>query len=422
MAGERDDRKTGHIAALGMKAQAGASVITSFAEARAILRSDVMLQGGVGGEVIVDAGQQSIFFLDGEPHRRRRAAVARFFTPKAISDRYRIVMESTTDSLIAQLRGEGRGRLDAMSFQLAVNVAAEIVGLTNSSRIGMAERIRKTLACGIEGSDAGHLTRGVRWIGAVYYAVSFLLLDMLPAVFARRRARQEDVISHLLDEGYSLKALLLECLTYAAGGMLTTREFIVMAGWHLLERNDLRARFLSCDEGDQIAILEEILRLEPVASVLHRKAGADVTIAEREIDVGGVCALDIRAANSDETVAGSCPHMIDPDRAKRMRVPGSYMSFGDGRHRCLGAQVAMQESRVFLDRLLRLPGIRLVGTPTIIWQASIGTYEIRDANISCERSDLAGASQLMRSPAVTCGTSGHSRAYASKPGTRAARH
>ncbi len=291
-------------------------------------------------------------------------------------------MESSTDELIGRLRRDGRAQLDALSFQLAVNVAGEIVGLTNSSRTGMAERIRKTLANGIGDSADGPVKRGIRWLGAVYYALSFLLLDVLPAVAARRKVRQEDVISHLLDEGYGIKAMLIECLTYAGAGMLTTREFIVIAAWHLLERDNLRERFLAGSEDDQIAILEEILRLEPIASILHRKAAEDV--AGQGPRKGAVCALDIRAANRDEAATGACPHKIDPDRAKRMGVAGSYMSFGDGRHRCPGAQVAMHESRIFLERLLRLPNIRLEGVPKITWLVDLGSYEVRDAIVTCD--------------------------------------
>ncbi len=67
---EIDDSKTGRIAARGLKPQPGARLVRSFAEARAILRSDMMLQAGVGGDITVDASQQSVFFLDGELHRR----------------------------------------------------------------------------------------------------------------------------------------------------------------------------------------------------------------------------------------------------------------------------------------------------------------------------------------------------------------
>ena len=113
-------------------------------------------------------------------------------------------------------------------------------------------------------------------IGTGVRALNFYYRDVRPAIRARRLARRDDIISHLLDENYSDRAIMIECMTYAAAGMVTTREFIVMAAWHLLERDALRARFLAGTDEQQLSILEEILRLEPVASMLSRRAVEEI--------------------------------------------------------------------------------------------------------------------------------------------------
>jgi cytochrome P450 len=61
------------------------------------------------------------------------------------------------------------------------------------------------------------------------------------------------------------------------------------------------------------------------------------------------------------------------------------MSFGDGPHRCPGAQVALHETRVFLDTLLRVPGVRLATEPTIGWCAPIAGYEVHGAVVACDK-------------------------------------
>jgi cytochrome P450 len=218
-----------------------------------------------------------------------------------------------------------------------------------------------------------------------FHALNFFYRDVRPAIEARRRTRREDLISQLLDEKYSNKAIMIECMTYAVAGMVTTREFIVMAAWHLLESDALRARFLTGDEADQLAILDEILRLEPVASVLQRRAAEEMAIGSGTISAGTLLAVDIRSANTDESVTGPCPHVLDPDRAKRMKAAGGYLSFGYGSHRCPGSQVAMHETRIFLDRLLRVPGIRLEHAPQIGWSDMLMSYELRGAMIACNR-------------------------------------
>jgi cytochrome P450 len=206
----------------------------------------------------------------------------------------------------------------------------------------------------------------------------FYRKDVAPAVEARQRAPREDVISHMIGEDYSKRAMLLECMIYGTAGMVTTRELITMAAWHLLEDEALKRRYVQGSEDQQFAIVGEILRLEPVAGMLYRKVeGAG---AARDIRYS----LDIRAANFDEEVTGPCPFALDPDRARRMNVSDSYMSFGDGPHRCPGAQLALHETRIFLDKLLRLPGVRLAKAPRFAWNEAIMGYELREAIVACD--------------------------------------
>jgi cytochrome P450 len=84
-------------------------------------------------------------------------------------------------------------------------------------------------------------------------------------------------------------------------------------------------------------------------------------------------------------VVGECPFQIDPDRAKRQKVAGSWMSFGDGPHRCPGSQVALHETRIFLDRLLRVPGFKMVKPPKVYWSLSTQGYELREAVVTSDK-------------------------------------
>lgn len=387
----RDDRKSARVAEANLRPADGARVVGSFGAAREILRSPKVRQAGASADE-VDLGNPdeiSFFFLDGDLHRKRRAAVSGLFAPKAIATRHRAVMDRTMDAIVADLTARGRAPLDELSWQMAVDVAAEIVGLTDSdSNKALANRVKAVLDSSV-GRKPGLLNKLVFTAQMLVRVGRFWKHDMVPAIEARRREPKDDVISYMVRENYSKKGMIMECLSYGGAGMMTTREFIVMAAWHLFEKDALRTRFLSGGEDDQMAILEEILRLEPVASLLHRRAAEPVTGAGAAAMAEGetVC-LSIREANTDEAITGACPYELDPDRAKRMKVIGPYMSFGDGPHRCPGAQVALHETRVFLDRLLRLPGIRLVSEPEVQWNPQIQGYELRGAVVAC---DGAGA-------------------------------
>ena len=377
----RDDRKSAALAAERMTVAPEVRVVGSLALARELLRGNATKQAGE--EFLGDPEFTSVFFLDGEPHKRKRQALSQFFTPKVISTRYRTVMEEAADTLLARLRARGEGRLDQMSFELAVTVAATIVGLTESDQAAMARRIEATLiAMRVPGMSRWR--RPLGHLQSTLNGLRFMIFDVRPAIKVRRAKRRQDVISHLIDEGYPDRAILVECITYAIAGMITTREFVVMAAWHLLGNDALRERFLAAAEGDQIVILEEIMRLDPVVNILNRRVTADTLTSGGSVTEGDQIAVDIRAANVDEASVGACPYALDPERAKRVKTAGSYLSFGDGSHRCPGAQVALNETRVFLDRLLRVPGIRLRREPDLRWTDVLMGYELRNAVVTCE--------------------------------------
>lgn len=383
----RDDSKTGRMAAEKVTPEPGSRLVQSFGQVQKILTQSPVVQSGV--EVAPMEKDHplsaSIFWLEGEPHLRRRAAILGFFSPQAIANRHARVMEGNTDILVAEFRRKGRAQLDDISMRLAVAVAAEIIGLTNSNIKGMAKRI----ASGFDG--AALVARGGlgKLFGPLVAGLNFLQVywfDVRPAIAARRTQRQEDVISRLLDEGRSDKEITIECLTFGMAGMTTTREFIVVAAWHLLENDELRQRFLDGDEAERNAILLEILRLEPVASMIYRRATDEVTgVTPGPQPAGTRFSLYLRAANLDAEHVGACPHTLDPDRARRLKVNGAFLSFGTGAHLCPGRLVAIAETRVFLNQLLRVPGVRLVRPPDIHFQPPfLWAYELRNAVIACD--------------------------------------
>jgi cytochrome P450 len=336
----------------------------------------------------------SFFFLDGERHRKRRASVASYFTPKAVVTRYRPLMDRTMDELIAQLQRKGSLVLDEMSLQLASNVAMEVVGLTNSDNRALTQVIRNLMNSnpflGLP-PLVQHVFRPLlnwryqhlraKWTKELYTR------HIVPAAEARRREPKDDVMSHMVKENYSMKAMIIECQTYAGAGVSTTREFMVLAAWQLFDHPELLKRFLAGDEADQFAILEEILRLDPVANYVYRQSTIELASpsVETPLREGEVFAINLRSANTDVNIVGDAPFQLDPDRPKRMKTAGAWMSFGDGPHRCPGSQVALHESRVFLDRLFRVPGIRLERKPDLVLSIQTQGYELRGGIVACDR-------------------------------------
>lgn len=350
--------------------------------ARRVLKAaDVARQDGFG---IREAARSPIrikppvLWQDGAEHKAQRTAIAHFFTPVAAQQRYRPMIEHEADALVHELETSGRAELSDVAMRLAVAVASQVVGLTDSIRPGMHERIDAFIALG-PSRPSWRPRELLRFLRLQKGIADYFRFDVKPAIDARREEPRDDVISHLLAQGASDQDVLIEAITYGAAGMVTTREFISMSAWHLLEHDGLRRRYLEADERERQNILSEIIRLEPVVGRLFRRLEGDLEWEGGTLPTGARVAVDVRGANADETAVGPHPMCLDPDRTIAAKgVQGYGLSFGDGPHRCPGSFLALEEADVFLTRLLALPGIRLAEPPRLTFNELIQGYELRD--------------------------------------------
>ena len=352
--------------------------VEGYAAARAVLRSTETRQAGFGAEEARPAMRNMrppVLYRDGAEHREHRKQTARYFTPRKVQQSYQELMHRYADEQIAVLRRKGRADLSRLSFALAVAVAGEVIGLT-PARCGTARRLERFFT-------ESRTKPGLRSPAALYRLLyvrgtllAFYAFDVLPAVRARRRERCDDLISHLLDEGCSNPEILGECVTFGAAGMITTREFITVAAWHLFTNEELRAGYLAGDEAARMAILREILRLEPVVANLTRSTTAEVEVPGATIPAGAKVDVVIGSANLDPGAVGPDGSQVCPARQLADGVGDAVLAFGDGPHRCPGAHIAIQETEIFLTRLFALPGLRMVREPDVRLRQQIDSYEL----------------------------------------------
>jgi len=167
--------------------------------------------------------------------------------------------------------------------------------------------------------------------------------------------------------------------------MQTTREFISMAAWHLLEKPDLREAFMAADYDGKMAILEEILRVDPIVSTLYRRAPEDLPEnAREEFSPGARYGVSIRHANHDPALVGECPYAIDLARKAKLGDQAPMMSFGNGMHRCPGSPLALNETLFLMERLLQVPGVKLASEPKMVWGPNVSTFEISNVLVTCD--------------------------------------
>ncbi len=362
--------------------------IRSLAVARQVLRArQATTQAGFTAEAIPKGylRHHPILVSDGPLHDEQRSKVARFFAPKVVEERYAAQAAACADRLLGEARAAGGCRLDELALHYTVEVTAEVVGLTHAPVPRMARRLVSFFnqpPVDLTRPDFGRTP--AMWARAAVNALvpigRFYLADVRPAIRARRRQRRGDVISHLLDEGYTDADILVECVTYGTAGMVTTREFIVMCAWHLLQHPALSERYLVAGQAERFAILNELIRLEPVVGHLYRRTSQPIEVTEGDrswtIPAGDLVDVCIRPANADPEAVGDDPLDLCPGRPVRPGVNAAGLSFGDGAHRCPGQPLALLETDLLLTRLLALRP-RIVAEPTIGWDNLIEGYQLR---------------------------------------------
>ncbi|MBO7941532.1 cytochrome P450 [Streptomyces sp. S9] len=357
--------------------------VHGYAAAREVLRATDTVQAGLGIETVEKLPariRRPVLYQDGPGHREQRRQTARFFTPRRVDEHYRELMARVADEQVAVVRRTGRARLSDLSFTMAIEVVREIIGLTHS-RPGLKRRLDAFFPeeFGRPGLTSAH---GLYWL--VRQNVNWLrihLADVRPAIRAHRRRERDDLIGHLLADGCSDAEILGECLTYAAAGMVTTREFICAAAWHLFDDPALLKRYRAAEEPERLALLQEILRLEPVVGRLSRRTTAPLEVGGVRIGTGELITVHVDEANVDPEVVGGDPLLLRPGRVLGLGPWAAGLAFGDGAHRCPGAGVAVLEADVLLSRLFALDGLRTAGVPRVSFKDDIGGYEIRDLTV-----------------------------------------
>jgi cytochrome P450 len=358
--------------------------VAGYPEARAILLDDVR-QAGFKAEMMQRIPKRMrleppVLFQDGPAHREQRSQTARFFTPTAVQQRYVPWMEKVADGIIQEFRLAGQADLHNMTARMAAGVVAEVIGLTESPLKEMTVRLDTLLHTGLDiDFSISKLPGYLKMQGA---ASAFLRRDVRPAIRARRQTPREDVISHLLAKGRSEAGILIECITYGSAGMATTQEFLCVAVWHFLHHPDLREAFINGDREQRAGMLYELLRLEPVVGHLYRRAASQLAVSSGEESVaipsGALIDFDLHAINSDPRAVGQDPFEFCPERVTVKGTPAGVMGFGSGPHRCAGEFLAIAESDVFLQRLLAIPGLRILQPPRLGFNETIHGYELRE--------------------------------------------
>lgn len=140
------------------------------------------------------------------------------------------------------------------------------------------------------------------------------------------------------------KVSILVDLTF--GGIATTTFVMASAIHHLATNPDQRQLLIDNPALIENAI-EEYARFFPPVVALGRTCTRDVEIAGTEIPAGEFVMLTYAAASRDPR------HMEDPGKIDLTRTGIPHSTFGVGRHRCIGSNLARVELSTTLDEWLK---------------------------------------------------------------------
>lgn len=178
-------------------------------------------------------------------------------------------------------------------------------------------------------------------------------------VALRREDPRDDLISTLcqarLEDGAAMSddEIITFLRTFINAGSETTASALGSLLWHLLSDRE-QLELVRADRALVASAIDEALRVEPPLGVTWRLCVKDTEIGGAEIKAGSPVAVCIAAANRDPL------HFDDPHRFDVRRTEPAHITFGHGRHLCLGQHVARMEMDVALNRFLdRLPKLRL---------------------------------------------------------------
>ena len=148
-------------------------------------------------------------------------------------------------------------------------------------------------------------------------------------------------------------------LLLVAGNETTTN--LIGNTVHALLRHPEAAERVAADPALVPLAIEETLRWDAPIQLVFRTAKEGAEVAGTRIPAGAIVAVLIGSANRDER------RFPDADRFDLDRNPQGLLSFGFGKHFCLGASLARLEARVALEALApRLPALQIAGTRELL--------------------------------------------------------
>jgi cytochrome P450 len=310
-------------------------------------RADSYAQHFATGE-----GEEVSMLMADEPrHLRLRRLVNDLFKPRAV-EKWRARIEEVVELQLRSIQGPEFDLIEDFAQPVPTVVIAEIMGIPT-------ERQADFKLWSNMGSEALFSPApSPEAIASAREGTELLTGFFLDEIAKRRQQPNSDLISQLVEseihgDKLSDEEIVAQCSLLLLAGNLTTTDMIGNGVRALLEHPDQLA--LLRKNPDLIAAtVEEILRYDSPVLNSGRITHADIEFNGCPIKQGECLHVSLAGGNHDPAV------FTDPEQFNIEREQIAHLSFGGGRHFCLGAHLARMEGEIAIGALINhFPQLRL---------------------------------------------------------------
>ena len=284
----------------------------------------------------------SFLALDPPRHTRMRSLVGKGFTPSKVAQMEDRIREIAIEHLEPALDMGEFDFIADFAGKLPMDVISELVGVPPVDRAEV-----RRLADLVVHREDGLFDIPRAGMDAALTLVGYYQ-DM---VNERRSVRRDDLASALLDaeiDGDKLtdeEIIAFLFLMVVAGNETTTK--LLGNAWYWGWRNPDQGTKPFDDPARVVEWIEETLRFDTSSQMLLRVTRMPLELHGTAIPEGAKVLLLIGSGNRDESV------FPDPERYDLDRDTTKLISFGNGRHFCMGAPLARLEARIGLGELVK---------------------------------------------------------------------
>jgi cytochrome P450 len=328
-----------------------------------------LLHAGEANEILLPlVGRHSVLQLDEAPHMRERKLMLPAFHGERMTRYGDLMREAAERELERWPQGEPiqlRPRMQAVTLEVIIRA---VFGFREQERIELAHE-RLTHVLDITTDWRSMLALAILGPRRVYEWRYFQreldpVNELIFEEIRRRREAQDleqrdDVLSLLVQARHedgrpmSDQELRDELMTLLAAGHETTATALAWALERLVRHPDKLERLADGDEEYMDAVIKETLRLRPVLPIVVRKLQEEMEIGGMRLPAGVSVAPCIYLVHRRPDVYPE-PYRFRPERFLEQPA-GTYtwIPFGGGVRRCLGASFAMFEMKAVLQAIVR---------------------------------------------------------------------